>query len=106
MRERYRFGFEISALILLLCAIVNKDARKLSVSKWIVACLTCCVLYFVSWVFYYIGITNIVVILGLTIPPCLAFFFFAVDRKNMIAIVPNVLFTVCHLIYAFANFIL
>lgn len=149
MKERYRFGFEISALILffiimipnfiwaqvpapddilriesitpaldivaticqvvmiiLLCAIVNKDSRKLGVSKWIVTCLACCALYFTSWVFYYMGTTNVVIILGLTIPPCLAFFFFAIDRKNMIAMVPNIIFTVCHLIYAFVNFII
>ncbi len=149
MKERYRFGFEISALILffiimipniiwakvpapddilriesitpaldivaticqvvmiiLLCAIVNKDSRKLGVSKWIVTCLVCCALYFTSWVFYYMGTTNVVIILGLTIPPCLAFFFFAIDRKNMIAMVPNIIFMVCHLVYAVVNFII
>lgn len=34
---------------------------------------------------YDFGLTNAAVILGLTIPPCLAFLLFAVDRKNGIA---------------------
>lgn len=37
---------------------------------------------FFSWIVYYSGIVNSVVILGFTIPPCLAFLFFAIDRSN------------------------
>ena len=55
---------------------------------------------------YYIGMINAPVILGLTIPPCLAFLFFAIDRKNGIAIIPIVIFTLCHLIYGVVNFII
>ena len=31
--------------------------------------------------FYYGAITNMFVILGLTVPPCLVFFFFALDKR-------------------------
>ncbi len=62
-------------------------------------------LYFVGWISYYIGISNPVVIISLTVSPCLAFILFALDRKNIIAVVPAVCFTICHLIYGTVNFI-
>ena len=65
----------------------------------------CVLLYFLSWIVYYFGIVNAFVILGLTILPCLAFLFFAIDRKNRIAMIPISIFTVCHLIYGVVNFI-
>ena len=55
---------------------------------------------------YYISFTGPPVIVLLTLPPCLAFEFFAYDRKNAIAMLPIAVFTICHLIYAAANFIL
>lgn len=45
-------------------------------------------------------------ILGLTIPPCVAFLFFAVDRKNYISVIPIAIFTVCHIIFGVVNFII
>ena len=62
-------------------------------------------MYFASWILYYVGIVDVFVILGLVIFPCLAFLFFAVDRKNRIAMIPISIFTICHLIYAVVNFI-
>lgn len=87
-----------------LCVIINKKRRKISFTPLIIAAVICCLLYYANWVIYYNGVVNMIVILGLTVPPCLAFLFFAVDRKNMIAVVPIAIFTVCHLIYAVANF--
>ena len=52
------------------------------------------------------GIVNAIVILGMTIPPCLAFLFYAIDRKNGIALIPILIFTICHLIYGVANYII
>lgn len=49
--------------------------------------------------------TNAAVIVGLTVPPCLAFLFFAFDRKNSVALVPVFGFTACHVIYAAVNFL-
>lgn len=104
-------AFDITAsvcqvlLVAALCVIINKKRKKISVSPLIIVTIICCLLYFASWIFYYIGFTNSIVILGLTVPPCLAFLFFAVDRKNMLAVVPISVFTVCHLIYGVVNFI-
>lgn len=75
-------------------------------TPWIAAVIICCLLYFASWAGYYAGITNKVIILGLTVFPCLAFMLFAIDRKNKIAVLPIFIFTICHLIYGVVNFIL
>lgn len=93
-------------MIIFLCIFIRQEHRKLSITYLIITMIVCCLLYFICWIFYYIGVTNAMVILGLTVLPCLAFLFFAIDRKNMIAIVPTVVFTICHLIYAIVNYII
>ena len=92
-------------MIILLCILIHKERNKPKLPL-IIAVVISCLLYFVSWVFYYCGFTNAFVILGLTIPPCLAFIFFAIARKNMIAIIPISVFTICHLIYGIVNFVI
>lgn len=93
-------------MVVALCAFKNRDASKLCVTPFLIISVGCCLLYFISWIFYYVGIVNVGVVLGLTIPPCLAFLFFAIDRKNGIAIIPISVFTICHLIYGVVNFII
>lgn len=93
-------------MLVVLCAVQNKKCEKIRVSPLIITVIACCLLYFISWAVYYTGIVNAAVILGLTVPPCLAFLVFAIDRKNHIAIVPVSIFTVCHIVYGTVNFIL
>lgn len=93
-------------MIICLCVLINKNRTRLCITPWIIAVIICCVLYFISWIFYYTGITNPLVIIAMTIPPCMAFLFFAIDRKNKIAIIPITIFSVCHLIYGVANYII
>lgn len=93
-------------MVIVLCILVNKKSCNFRITPLIIAVIICCLLYFSSWVSYYAGIVNMVIILGLTIFPCLAFMLFAIDRKNMIAVVPISIFTFCHLIYAVVNFII
>lgn len=89
-----------------LCIIINRERKKIEFTPLIISVCVCCLLYFASWVLYYNSVTNAAVILGLTLPPCLAFLFFAIDRKNLIALIPILVFTVCHIIYAAVNFII
>lgn len=89
-----------------ICVIINKERNKISFSPLIIFSIICIILYFFGWILYYNGIVNPLVIIALTLPPCLAFISFASDRKNLIAVVPAVCFTVCHLIYGTVNFIL
>ena len=93
-------------MIFTLCVFINPERNKLSFTRTIIAMICCIVIYFCSWVFYYLGVTNGLVILGLTIPPCVAFLFFAVDRKNYISVIPIAIFTVCHIIFGVVNFII
>jgi len=86
-----------------LCLVVNQDRRVLRLTPLICGCIG---LYYAGWVLYYLGYTSPPVILLLTVPPCLSFLLFAIGRKNLIAVPPVVVFTVCHLIYSVVNFII
>lgn len=63
------------------------------------------VLYFMGWVFYYTGIVNAIIHLDLCIAPCMAFIAFSYWRKNAVALLSAVGFTVCHVIFVCMNFI-
>lgn len=93
-------------MVMSLCIFINQDRKKISITRFIMATIICCLLYFLCWIFYYVGVTNGIVILGLTISPCLVFLFFAIERKNMIAVIPISIFMVCHLIYGIVNYII
>ena len=88
-----------------LCVVINKERSRLRFSPLVVASIVCVMMYYIGWVLYYRGITNAWVILLLTIPPCLAFILFAIDRKNLPAVLFAVGFAVCHLIFGIVNFI-
>lgn len=92
-------------MIVSICIFRNRESKKLCISPFVIMVIVCCLLYVASWIAYYNGMTNVIVILGLTIPPCLAFLFFAIDRKNGIALIPVSIFTICHLVYGVVNFI-
>ena len=98
----------ISQVVMLVawCIVINTEREKRNVTRFIMVVIINCVLYFICWMFYYIGICNAGVILGMTIFPCFAFLFFAIDRKNNIAIIPISIFTICHLIYGLVNYMI
>lgn len=83
-------------MVAALCAFKNRECPKIRVSPLIILVFVCCALYFASWIFYYNGMIQPFILWGLMVPPCLAFLFFAVDRKNGLAILPILIFTVCH----------
>ncbi len=92
-------------MIVAICIFRNRESKKLCITPHIIMVAICYLLYVASWIAYYNGMANVIVILGLTIPPCLAFLFFAIDRKNGIALIPISIFTICHLVYGVVNFI-
>lgn len=93
-------------MITVLCVFRNRESKKFSINPLIIVVIICCALYFMGWIAYYMGITNAIIILGLTIIPCLAFLIFSIDRKNRIAVILTLIFMVCHLIHGVANFII
>ena len=89
-----------------LCFVVNIESKRgLRLTPLVIATVASLLGYYTGWVLYYLGIVESVVILMLTLLPCAAFIFFAVDRKNLPTIVFATLFAVCHLIFGVVNFI-
>lgn len=60
--------------------------------------------YYILWAFYYLGVVNSFLMLGLCIFPCASFIIYEIFKKNYIALIPTVLFTICHLTYCVFNF--
>lgn len=88
-----------------LCFVIHKSRSKLRFSSLIVATIICIAIYYIGWVLYYTANVSPIVILLLTVPPCLAFILFAADRKNLPAVVLVAGFTVCHLIFGVVNYL-
>lgn len=89
-----------------LCVVKNRTCKAVRLtSPFVLIALLHCLLYFCAWVLYYAGNTGPWVILALCIFPCIAFFFYALDRKNGFAGFFLVIFSVCHVIYGILNFI-
>ncbi len=93
-------------MVAALCAFKNRKYRKMGITPLTVLVIVCCLLYFACWIFYYTGVIHPLVLLGLMVPPCFAFLFFAIDRKNGLAVLPILIFTVCHLVDGMASFII
>ena len=88
-----------------LCFVINKERDKLRFTPLVVIAIICIAVYYIGWALYYGSIANSWIILLLTVPPCLAFIFFASDRKNLPAVLLATVFAVCHLVFAGVNFV-
>lgn len=90
-----------------LCLIVRPDGKRFSWrNPWIVAALISLILYDVSWSVYYCGVTAPALLLALCLLPCAAFVFYEIERRNWIALIATVAFSVCHLAFGIINFLL
>ena len=92
-------------MVAALCCVVRKDVQPLRMSLLVWLVVVCVAIYFASWILYYFGMVHPFVIMLLTIPPCLAFFLYAIDRKNLPAILCTCGFTICHALFGIINFI-
>ncbi|MBP5497083.1 MAG: hypothetical protein J6X98_07935 [Bacteroidales bacterium] len=92
--------------VVCLCFLINEERGKLRFSPLVIAAVVCVAVYYLGWVLYYSGIANAWVILLLTLPPCLAFILFAVDRKNLPAVLFASVFAVGHLVFGVVNFVI
>ena len=88
-----------------LCFVIRKERSEFRFSPLVVAATACIAAYYIGWLLYYAGITAPWVILLLTLPPCLAFLLFAIDRKNLPAVVLAAGFAACHCVFGAVNFI-
>lgn len=94
-----------AAMIGTLLVLLRREREPRLLSPLKAASLACVLLYYVGWALYYTGLTAPLVILLLTLPPCLSFLLFALDRKNALALFFGTGFTVCHLVFAIVNFV-
>lgn len=92
--------------IIALCILKRKGIPQIQINPLIIMVIISVLLYFTGWIFYYTGVTNPLIILLLILPPCCAFILFEINRKNVIALIPTIGFTVCHIIFAVINFII
>ena len=92
-------------MIMLLCVIRNDEVKEFRFSLFIILSVVFCLLYYICWVLYFCSIVNGVVLIGLCILPCLSFTFYAVDRKNYIAILFIALYFIFHLISTIINYL-
>lgn len=90
-------------MIGVLCILKNTTAGKRTKYLWDAAAGYG--IYCAAWIAYYRGIVAPVVILVLCLAPCLAFGFYAADRKNHPAQISLAGFTICHLVYGIVNFL-
>lgn len=88
-----------------LCFVIHKDRSKLCLSSLIIATIICVAIYYIGWVLYYTANVSPIVILLLSLPPCLAFILFAIDRKNLPAVILATVFAMCHLVFGVVNFV-
>ena len=92
-------------MVLALCIVINFKHKQLNVTPLMLIVIVCCVLYYISWFIYYVWTVNVFVIIALTILPCFSFLLFSIERKNSIAIIFIIMFTVCHLASSLVNFV-
>ena len=93
-------------LIAGLCCVVNQERQKIRFSVLVILSIGCILIYFAGWAIYYLGIATPLVILLMTVSPCIALLLFALDRQNLPAVVCALGFTICHLIFAIVNFMM
>ena len=89
-----------------LCFVIHKERSRLRFSPWVIAAIVCIAAYYIGCLLYYAGITTPWVILLLTVPPCLAFILFSIDRKNLLAVLLAAGFMVCHCVFGVVNFVM
>ena len=88
-----------------LCLVINRNNTGSKVIGTIITVMACVVFYYICWLCYYRGNIETTVLIGLTVFPCAAFLIYSYKRRNMIAVFFAGVFSMCHLIYAVANFI-
>lgn len=93
-------------MVAALCGSVSGKRGPLHPSPLIFSAVCCVLLYYAGWALYYMALAGPPVIGLLTLPPCLAFMFFPMDRRNFPAVFLTICFAICHLICAAVNFIL
>lgn len=93
-------------MVLALCFCIRKEPVRFCFrSTGVVLTVLFVGLYYLAWVFDYVGMVNDLIVLSLALFPCFAFISYLFYRKNWIGMIPAVIFSCCHVIFALVNFI-
>ena len=92
-------------MVCFLCLFVNRQSHPAVEQKAMLGICFSVTLYLFGWIFYYIGFTGPMVILVLSLSPCLSFLFYTWSRKNGPAFVAAALFAVLHTLRSILNFL-
>jgi len=60
--------------------------------------------YYVLWIFYFTGTTNLFILLGMAVLPVVYFILAEIWLNNYLAIIPTALFGVIHIILTYIDF--
>lgn len=100
-------GIIFQVLTVATLCFVQWNRRAYYYRIWAMAAtILCILLYSPGWILYYMKGITLASMLLMTLPPCLAFVFYALAKRNTLAVIFAAVFTVCHLIYAIVNFLI
>jgi len=93
------------AIVVLLLFLANKNCEKsVFFSSWAVFSYVLIFVYWVCWIFYFLGIQpNLVIYLMVIVPP-IAFFSAGIAEKVLPISIISVIFLIFHLLVAMENF--
>lgn len=91
------------AMIALFIGFVGKTDLT-SNKTFLVFAIICLGIYYLLWVVYYFGNARKLVLMGLAFIPTIYFLSISLWLGNYLSIIPNVIFTVCHIIITIRNY--
>ena len=93
--------------VALLMLVIHKfNTQKDFKNKYFLIAVLCLIIYYVCWILYFNGITNVwLIIIGLTAIVPMYYFFVAMWLKNYIAVIVSILFFIGHTISNIINYV-
>lgn len=92
--------------VFFMCAFIRKNAPKKILIPAAVTISLFVLLYYMAWIVYYRGFIQSAILMILAVAPCAVLIIFSGVRKNAFALIPAVVFAVCHVSSALINFML
>lgn len=94
--------FQVLSIAVLVC-IKNINSIKIKPSSYFLIYFPV-IAYYVCWHFYFLGIVSSITLFLMCVLPCISLMLFAIFKKNILAFVPLLGFTVCHFLFFIMNF--
>ena len=96
----------VLTVALLMLVIQKFNTQKDFKNKYFLIAVLCLIIYYVCWILYFNGITNVwLIIIGLTAIVPMYYFFVAMWLKNYVAVIASILFFIGHTISNIINYV-